>query len=64
MKVREVEELISRALKWGRGVPFYNISVPVLNRFLVFFFFLICFDPAQPFPFSTCMSYFHLWFFF
>lgn len=63
VKVREVEGLISQALKWGWGVPFYNISVPVLNRCLVFFFFLICFDPAPPFPFSTCMSYSHLWFF-
>lgn len=48
----------------GAGVPFYNILAPVLNIFLVFFLFLVCFDPAQPFPFSTCMSYFHLWFFF
>lgn len=61
MKSQKVEELSPRALKGGRGVPVYNIGSS--SRFLVFFFLLICFDPAQPFPFSTRMSYFHLWFF-
>lgn len=63
MTAHEAEEPISQALEWGRGLPFYNISAPVLNIFLVFFAILVCFDAAQPFPFSTRMSYFHLWFF-